>query len=96
MASELKLYLFSCFNTIRHYGPDFNNSLHQCKVSFGVKLVLSGFTKAQWRITTENEWTQLFFVPDLIEYAFVGVSLSAAKFMGEECAHQSTGICAII
>ncbi len=29
------------------------------------------------------------FVPDLTEYAFVGVSLSDAKFMGEEYSNQS-------
>ncbi len=32
-----------------------------CKPPFSVKIVLSGFTKdAQWRISTEKAWTQLF------------------------------------
>ncbi len=47
---------------------------------------------------------QLFFVTHLIEYAFVGISLSDAKFMGVEYYNESrnvitgqiTGICAII
>ncbi len=30
-----------------------------------------------------------FFVTDLIEYAFVGVSLSEAKFTGEEYSNES-------
>ncbi len=52
--------------------------------SFAIKIVLSGFTKdEQWRISAEKAWT-VIFAPDLIEYAFVGVSLSDAKFMGEE------------
>ncbi len=50
----------------------------------------------------------VIFAPDLIEYAFVGVSLSDAKFIGEGIkmnhamwftniwAHQITSICAII
>ncbi len=39
----------------------FTNSLHQCKLSFGVKIVLSDFTKdAQWRISAEKAWAQLF------------------------------------
>ncbi len=47
-------------------------------------MVLSGFAKdAQWRISIEKVWT-VIFAPDLIEYAFVGVSLSNAKFMGGE------------
>ncbi len=38
----------------------FTNSLHQRKLSFGVKM-LSGCTKdAQWRISAEKAWTQLF------------------------------------
>ncbi len=50
--------------------PDFTNSLRQPKPSFGVKIVLSGFTKdVQWRISAEKAWTQLF-APDLIENAF--------------------------
>ncbi len=41
----------------------FTNSLHQHKPSFGVKIVLSGFTKdAQW---AEKVWT-VIFAPDLI------------------------------
>jgi len=39
--------------------------------------------------STEKAWTQLFFVPDLFEYAFVGVSLSDAKFMGGEYSNES-------
>ncbi len=36
----------------------FTNSLHQRKPSFGIKIVLSGFTKdAQWRISAEKAWT---------------------------------------
>ncbi len=38
---------------------------------------------AQWRISTEKAWT-VIFASDLIEYAFLGVSLSDAKFMGGE------------
>ncbi len=48
----------------------FTNSLRQPKLSFGVKIVLSEFTKdVQWRISAEKAWTQLF-APDLIENAF--------------------------
>ncbi len=54
----------------------FTNSLHQHKPSFGIKIVLSGFTKdTQWRISAEKVWKGIF-APDLIEYAFVGVSHS--------------------
>ncbi len=42
---------------------------------------LSGFTKdAQWRIGAEKAWA-VICAPDLMEYAFVGVSLSDATFM---------------
>ncbi len=35
--------------------------LRQRKLSFGVKIVQSGFTKdAQWLISAEKVWTQLF------------------------------------
>ncbi len=60
----------------------FTNSLRQRKPSFGIKIVLSGFTNAQWRISAEKAWT-VIFAPDLIEYAFLGVSLSDAKVMEE-------------
>ncbi len=67
----------------------FTNSLHQRKPSFAVKIVLSGFTKdTQWSISAEKAWT-VIFAPDLIEYAFVGVSLSDAKFMGGENSNES-------
>ncbi len=56
--------------------------------AFGVKIVLSGFTKdVQW-ISAEKSWT-VIFVPDLIECAFVGVCLSDAKFMGGEYYNDS-------
>ncbi len=39
----------------------FTNSLRQRKPSFGIKIVLSGFTKdAQWSISAEKACTQLF------------------------------------
>ncbi len=70
----------------------FTNSLHQHKPSFAVKIVLSGFTKdAQWRISAEKAWT-VIFAPDLIEYAFVGGSLSDAKFMGGEYSNESRNV----
>ncbi len=60
----------------------FTNSVFQSKLSFGVKIVLSGFTKdAQWRISAEKA-RNVIFAPDLIEYAFLGVSPSDAKSMG--------------
>ncbi len=43
------------------HGASFTNSLRQRKPSFVIKIVLSGFTKdAQWRISAEKGWTQLF------------------------------------
>ncbi len=39
----------------------------------------------QWRISAEK----VIFVPDLIEYAFVGVSLSDANVMGGEYSNES-------
>ncbi len=58
----------------------FTNSLHQHKPSFGMKIVLSGFTKdAQWKISTEKAWTQLFLCLTLLN---MHVSLSDTKFMG--------------
>ncbi len=36
----------------------FTNS--QRKPSFGVKIVLSGFKDAQWRISAEKAWKELF------------------------------------
>ncbi len=63
--------------------------MRKCKPSFGVKIVLSGFTKdAQWRISAEKVWT-VIFAPDIIEYAFVGVSPSDTKFMGGEYSNES-------
>ncbi len=42
------------------------------------------FTKdAQWQISAEKAW-KVIFAPDLIEYAFVGASLSDTTFMGGE------------
>jgi len=48
---------------------------------FSIEIVPSGFTKdAQcWKGVDT-----VIFVPDLIKYAFVGVSLSDAKVMGGE------------
>ncbi len=49
----------------------FTNSLRQRKPSFGIKIVLSGFTKdAQWRISTEKAWTQLFLHLTLLNMHF--------------------------
>ncbi len=45
----------------------FANSLRQRKLSFDVKIVLSGFIKdAQWRISAEKAWTQLFLCQTLL------------------------------
>ncbi len=57
----------------------FTNSFRQRKPSFGFKIVLSGFAKD----------ARVIFAPDLIEYAFVGISLSDAKFMGGEYSNES-------
>ncbi len=39
----------------------FTNSLRQFKPSFGIKIVMSGFTQdAQWRISAEKAWTVIF------------------------------------
>ncbi len=71
------------FYTIR---ANFTNSLCQCKPSFGIKTVQSGFTKdMQWRISAEK----VIFVPDLIKYTFVGASLSDANVMGGEYSNES-------
>ncbi len=62
----------------------FTNSLLQRKLPFDIKIVLSGITKdTQRRISAEKVWT-VIFAPDIIEHAFVGVSLSDAKFMSGE------------
>ncbi len=58
--SEFKAALSVCMNNGRHR-TRFTNSLCQRKLSFGIKIVLSGFTKdAQRRINAEKSWTQLF------------------------------------
>ncbi len=68
-------------NDVSILNARFTNSLRQCKPSFGVKIVLSGFTKdTQWRISIEL----VIFMPDHIEYAFVVVFVLDAKFMGGE------------
>ncbi len=73
-------------NTLR---ARFTISLRQRKPSFEVKKILSGFTKdTQWEISAEKAWTVIFATP-LIEYAFVGVSLSICKFMGGEYLNES-------
>ncbi len=78
---------FICSGSILR--ASFTNSLRQRKPSFGIKIVLSGFTKdAQWQISAEKAWTVIFALY-LIEYAFVGVSLSDAKFMGGENSNES-------
>ncbi len=72
-------------NSKSTYGARFTISLHHRKPSFGVKRLLSGFIKGmQWEIGAENAWTPVIFVTHLIEYAFVGVSLSICKFMRGE------------
>ncbi len=84
----------------------FTTSLCQRKPSFIVEIALPGCIKdAQWRISAEKP----FLPPDLIEYAFVGGSLSDTQFMGggvlkwimqcdllTSALVQITGICAII
>ncbi len=90
-------------------GARFTNSLRQWKPSFGIKIVLSGFTKdAQWRISTEKVWTQLFLRLTLLnmhlsEFAFKtqklweeSIKMNHAMRFTNVCAHQITGICAII
>ncbi len=42
----------------------------------------------QWEISTEKAWT-VIFETHLIEYAFVGVSLSICKFMVGEYLNES-------
>ncbi len=57
------------------------------KPSFGIKIVQSGFTEdVQWLISAEKAWIYytVIFVPDLIKYVFLGVSLWDAKIMGGE------------
>ncbi len=55
--------------------------LHQCKPSFGVKKLLSLFTKdTQWEISAEKAWTQLFLRltlsnMHLLEFPFRSVNL---------------------
>ncbi len=45
----------------------FTNSFRQWKPSFGVKIILSGFTEeGQWRISAEKAWTQLFLCLTLL------------------------------
>lgn len=67
----------------------FTNSWHQCKPSFGIKIVLPCFTKdAQGRISSDKAWTVIFAL-DLTEYAFVGVSLSDTKFMRVKYSNES-------
>ncbi len=64
----------------------FTNRLHQRKPSFGVKIVLSGFTKhpKRWK-----GMDTVIFEPDIIEYAFVGVYLSDVKVMGGDYSNES-------
>ncbi len=60
-------------------------SLCQRKQAFGLQTVLSGFTKdSQWRIS---------LTPDLIEYAFVGVSLSDEIIIQMNHATRFTNVC---
>ncbi len=57
--------------------------MQQCKTSFCIKIVLSGFTKDAQKKNWHWQCVHtVIFAPDLAEYAFVGVSLSDAKFMG--------------
>ncbi len=98
--------MVSSINTLR---ASFTNSLHQRKPSFGVKTVLSGFTKdAQWQISAEKAWTQLFLRLTLLnmhlyEFPFQtqklwaeSIQMNHATCFTNVCAHQITGICAII
>ncbi len=74
------------------YRARFTISMRQCKPSFGVTKLLSGFTKdTQWEISAEKAWT-VIFTTHLIEHAFVGVSLSICKFMGGEYLNESRNV----
>ncbi len=51
----------------KRFGAKFANSLRQRKQSFDIKIIASGFTKdAQWKISTEKVWTQLFLYMNLL------------------------------
>ncbi len=83
VTSHITSHIFNheCFRSLR---AEFTNSLHQRKQSFGIKIVLSGFTKdMQRRIGAEKAWTAIF-APDLIEYSFVLDSLSDKNNVWEE------------
>ncbi len=55
----------------RLFFTSFTKSLRQRKPSFGVKIVLSGFTKdAQWRISAGKAWTQLLLRLTLLNMHF--------------------------
>ncbi len=90
-------------------GARFTNSLRQCKPFFGIKIVLSGFTKdAQWRISAEKLWTRLFLHLTLLNMHLLKFAFKTQKLWEERikmnhamrftdvCACQITGICAII
>ncbi len=59
----------------------FTNSLCQHKPFLPLKKYCQDLLKMrQWRIGAEKAWT-VIFAPDLIEYAFVVISLSDAKLV---------------
>ncbi len=79
------------------------------KLSFGIKIVLSGFTKdAQWGISAEKAWIQLLLRltvlnMHLYEFPFQtlnlwkeSIKMNHAMRFTNICAHQITGIYAII
>lgn len=64
------------------YRASFTNSLPQHKPSFSIKIVLSRYTK---ECAVMNDCCKgVILAREFIEYAFVEVSLSDAKFMGGE------------
>ncbi len=86
----------------------FTNSLRQRKPSFGVKILLSGFTKTRSDELALKRCGQLFLHLTLLNMHFYKFPFQMQNFWEENiqmnhatrftnvCARQSTGICAII
>ncbi len=48
------------FKDSKGHWARYTNNLHQCKASFGIKKLPSGFTKdMQWKVSNKKTWIQL-------------------------------------
>ncbi len=75
---------------VLHYGPVLLTACASANRLFALKLYCQVLLKTcSDELALKRCGHSYFFVPDLIEYTFVAVALSDAKFMGGEYSNES-------